>query len=415
LSNTHGPGYKLTSVGWIPREWDLKKLSSIVRRSICYGVVQPGEDDASGVRFIRGGDIVEGKISTNLRVISKAVAEQYKRTYLRGGELLVSLVGSPGETAVVPEELAGANIARQVGLIDIEDETTAFWLHQYLSSPSGKRALLYELIGSAQQVINVGKLASLEVPIPPGPERQALLAVLNAWDTAIYKTQDVISLKKQRKKALMQRLLSGKKRLPGFNGEWVKYHFGQLLREVKRPIEWNDDQRYDLISVRRCSGGLFHRESLFGKQILTKDLRTAKAGDFLFSKMQVVHGASGLVTPAYAEMKISGSYIAVVAQSQQVLDMDFFDWYSRTPYFYHQTLISSYGVHIEKMTFDFDTFLSLSTKIPPLPEQIAIVRVLNSAAKELDMLQQRLEALREQKKGLMQKLVTGNKRIRVEW
>jgi type I restriction enzyme S subunit len=163
--------------------------------------------------------------------------------------------------------------------------------------------------------------------------------------------------------------------------------------------------------VRRRSGGIFYREALYGHQILVKNLRTAKEGDFLFSKMQILHGASALVTKEFDGAKISGSYIAVVAKDVKALDMKYFEWYSKMPYFYHQTFISSYGVHIEKMTFDFDTFLQLDISLPSLDEQIAIAKVLQAAANEVQVLRSKLDKLKEQKKGLMQVLLTGKKRL----
>jgi len=181
---------------------------------------------------------------------------------------------------------------------------------------------------------------------------------------------------------------------------------------VKRTSEFNEDHLYNLISVRRRSGGIFLREALYGHQILVKDLRIAKEGDFLFSKMQIVHGASCLVTKQFSDTFISGSYIAVIAKNTETLNMEYFNWASKLLYFYHQTYISSYGVHIEKMTFDFDSFLSLKIKLPKKDEQIAIVKVLQSANKEIQLLKSKLEKLKEQKKGLMQVLLTGKVRVK---
>lgn len=202
----------------------------------------------------------------------------------------------------------------------------------------------------------------------------------------------------------MRRLLAPK-------ASWKSYKYSQIIKEVRRPIDFNDDELYDLISVRRRSGGLFHRERLYGHQILTKDLREAKKGDFLISKMQIVHGASGLTTPEFDGMKISGSYIAVVSKDPKILDIRYFNWLSKLPWFYHQTYISSYGVHIEKMTFDFKSFLKQEVSIPSLEEQKKCVQILNLIDKEVDVLNEKLEALQAQKKGLMQQLLTGKIRV----
>jgi len=186
-----------------------------------------------------------------------------------------------------------------------------------------------------------------------------------------------------------------------------------LLKVVKRTVTCNDDELYDLISVRRRSAGIFLRETLYGKQILVKDLRIATEGDFLFSKMQIVHGASALVTKEFHGTTISGSYIAVIEKDAQILNMDFFNWTSQLRYFYHQTYISSYGVHIEKMTFDFENFLSLGISLPALDEQTAIAQALQAADHEIKLLKAKVEKLKEQKRGMMQVLLTGKKRLTI--
>lgn len=272
------------------------------------------------------------------------------------------------------------------------------------------------VLGQGNSVVHIysSDLSKVKIPLPPLPEQKAIAQVLSTADATIHTTEKLIAQKELRKKWLMQQLLTGKKRLKGFSGEWKEFPFDKLLKVVKRPVKWDDNELYQLISVRRRSGGIFFREALYGHQIKVKDLRDAEVGDFLFSKMQIVHGASALVTKEFAGAKISGSYIATVAKDPKLLNMEFFNCYSQLPYFYHQALISSYGVHIEKMTFDFDTFLQLEMKLPTIEEQSAIAQVLQVADKEINLLKAKAEKLREQKKGLMQVLLTGKVRLKIK-
>jgi type I restriction enzyme S subunit len=239
------------------------------------------------------------------------------------------------------------------------------------------------VLGQGNSVVHIysSDLSKVKIPLPPLPEQKAIAQVLSKADAAIHTTEKLIAQKELRKKWLMQQLLTGKKRLKGFCEEWKEYSYEKILKVIKRNFDWDENELYKLISVRRRSGGIFYREALYGHQILVKTLRTANEGDFLFSKMQILHGASALVTKEFDGAKISGSYIAVVPKEKKQLNMEFFQWYSQTPYFYHQTYISSYGVHIEKMTFDFDTFLQLEMKLPSIEEQTAIAQVLQAADK----------------------------------
>ena len=257
-------------------------------------------------------------------------------------------------------------------------------------------------------------VSSSRIVLPPLPEQQKIVGILSVWDSAIEKQSALVEKLETRKRGLMQQLLTGKKRLNGFSGEWGKYAYSNILKEVVRKLTWSEDELYQLISVRRRSGGLFQRESLYGRDIQTKNLRPALTGDFLISKMQIVHGASGLTTKEFNNMKISGSYIALIEKDSNILNIEYFNLWSQMPYFYYQTLISSYGVHIEKMTFDLETFLSLEIWLPQIKEQHAIVEIMKSANEEICLAKQKLESLRQQKKGLMQVLLTGKKRVIIE-
>lgn len=112
--------------------WPSTELDALTEddRSITYGVVKPGEEVEGGVTFVRGGDLCQGlcqgRIARGeLRTISPQLSQVYKRTILRGGELLISLVGNSGEVAIAPSSLQGANIARQVGLIALRPCTSS--------------------------------------------------------------------------------------------------------------------------------------------------------------------------------------------------------------------------------------------------------------------------------------------------
>ena len=127
--------FKDSPLGRIPAEWGTLRLDQMTRPDspITYGVVQPGRPDENGVRFVRGGDIYDGVVRMEqLRTISKTISATYKRTVLEGGELVMSLVGYPGEVAVIPTSLTGANIARQAALVRLASVHDARFVMFYL-------------------------------------------------------------------------------------------------------------------------------------------------------------------------------------------------------------------------------------------------------------------------------------------
>ncbi|PKP02551.1 MAG: hypothetical protein CVU14_03305 [Bacteroidetes bacterium HGW-Bacteroidetes-9] len=338
-----------------------------------------------------------------------------KRFAVKPRDFIVSCSGTIGRIFQIPDN-AKEGIINQALLKITTDGSIVDgnYFFQYFDWDKFQSKIIDNTQGGAMQnLVGMDIFRKTEIPLPPLPEQRAIAQVLSTADAAIHTTEKLITQKELRKKWLMQQLLTGKKRLKGFGGEWKEHSYEKILKVVKRNFDWNENELYKLISVRRRSGGIFYREALFGHQILVKNLRTANEGDFLFSKMQILHGASALVTKEFDGAKISGSYISVVPKDNNMLNMEFFQWYSQTPYFYHQTYISSYGVHIEKMTFDFDTFLQLEMKLPSIEEQTAISQVLQVADKEISLLKVKADKLRELKKGMMQVLLTGKVRLKI--
>lgn len=199
----------------IPASWDEKPLGELSVTGITYGVVQPGPNVADGIPFVRGGDFPNGKIDIGaLRKIGKDVASQYRRTELKGGEIVVSLVGYPGACAIVPDELAGANIARQAALIRPCKDVVAQYLYQFLRSPIGQQRLKKETIGSAQQVINLRDLKEVIVAIPPKQEQELIAATLADLDTFVELETANLDKLTALKGSIAADLLSGRVRVP---------------------------------------------------------------------------------------------------------------------------------------------------------------------------------------------------------
>jgi type I restriction enzyme S subunit len=216
LRSEHTHEFKDSPLRKIPVEWDTKRLNQMTRAdsAITYGVVQPGRNAVSGVRFVRGGDIYEGEIrQEQLRTISPAISANYKRTVLEGGEIVMSLVGYPGEVAVVPPDLVGGNIARQVALMRLSAGYDPRFVMYYLMSALGKGQVVGASLGSAQQVINLRDLKSVTVPRPTECEQVVIRTRIEAAVTSL--NTNLLRLEKLRllKTGLMQDLLTGRRRV----------------------------------------------------------------------------------------------------------------------------------------------------------------------------------------------------------
>lgn len=169
-------------------DWPRTPLEELteVESPITYGVVKPGDAPIDGVMLVRGGDIKHGKIDlASLRTITPELSQQYRRTILRGGELVVSLVGDPGEVAIVPPSLAGANVNRAVGLVRLRADVNAKFVKYFLRSEVGRRSILSLALGSVQQVVNLRDLKRVRVPRPGRGVEDAIAHILGTLDDKI--------------------------------------------------------------------------------------------------------------------------------------------------------------------------------------------------------------------------------------
>lgn len=169
-------------------DWQEVELGSLTEqnRAITYGVVKPGDAPlVGGVKLVRGGDVLNGRISAELRSIAEEVSAPYRRTLLHGGELLMSLVGNPGAVAIAPPELAGANLARQVALIALRLDVDSRFVMYSLMAPSGKQSLAAITKGSVQQVINLADLKRVRLRLPPLETQRTIASILRAYDDLI--------------------------------------------------------------------------------------------------------------------------------------------------------------------------------------------------------------------------------------
>lgn len=403
----------------VPKGWEIKLLGDVSYR-VMVGIASAATHayTNSGITMLRNLNIKEGWIDdSDILYITPEYEKSHKNKRLKAGDILTVRTGYPGVSAVVSEKYNDAQCFTSLITRLKQNIAKPEFVCLYINSDYGKRFITSGEAGGAQKNVNAGMLKKMPVPIPPLNVQQKIVQILSTWDKAIATTEQLLSNSKQQKKALMQQLLTGKKRLldnsgQRFSGEWRKIELGKLVKEIKRPVIWDDNAEYKLLSVKRRSEGVVLRETLRGSQILTKKMNITKTGDFLISKMQVLHGASGLVTEAFDGFHISDSYICLRAKDEKKLDMVFFSWFSKQRLMYHKAFLCSYGVHIEKMTFNFRMYLKEKISIPSdVKEQHKIATVLTIADNEITQLQQKLDQLKQEKRALMQQLLTGRRRV----
>lgn len=402
--------------------WLSEPLEELVEPDspITYGVVKPG--DPGEVAFVRGGDIVDGCVLVGqLRTISAEVSRQYKRTLLQGGELLISLVGQPGQVAVAPPELAGANIARQVGLIRLSQRVLPNFVSYFLRSPDGMAGLGARTGGSVQQVINLGDLRQVLVPVPERAEQQRLVDLLDEVFEDIAAT-----------KANAEKNLQNARDLVGTGYQTIVGSFDQS--------QWGKAPVADLAAASKGS----MRTGPFGSQLLHSEfvddgiavlgIDNAVANEFRWDKRRyiteakyqdlaryrvypgdvliTIMGTCGrcAVVPDGIPLAINTKHLCCITLDREKCLPDYLHLY-----FLHDPMARAYLAAQAKGSImdglNMGIISALPVRLPPLDQQANIVERFNSLQAGCDRLAdvqtRKLAALDELKRSLLHQAFTG--------
>lgn len=171
----------------LPENWVYKSLDRCAKaNSISYGVVQPGSPMANGVPLIRVNNFSDGRVNPkDLLRISPEIESKYVRTRLHGGEVLLTLVGSVGQVAIVPKSFSGFNVARAICVIHPNEFIGPEWMALCLRSSLSQSILESRANTTVQTTINLKDVRALPIPVPPIHERRAIVEVISALDDRI--------------------------------------------------------------------------------------------------------------------------------------------------------------------------------------------------------------------------------------
>ncbi len=397
----------------LPSGWRIVSLKKLIQsgRNIRYGIVQPGAFDPKGTYMVRGQDYSNGWAEPEaLFKVGAEVEIRYRKARLKSGDLIITIVGaSTGRVAIVPDWLEDANITQTTARIAIDpDKADPRYCYNYLISQFGQRFTYHYVKGGAQPGLNVGDVEKFDIVLPPMPVQKRLVSLFDAWDKAIEQVSKLIDAKTRLKKGLMQQLLTGKKRFPEFKGaEWREYRLGDLFRERKE--RGNVD--LPLLSI-TADRGVISRDEVDRKDTSNPDKEKylrIRSGDIGYNTMRMWQGVSGLskldgiVSPAYTIVilgkRILGNYAAYLFKSPPIVHL--FHRYSQ-------------GLVDDTLNLKFRHFAQIKVTVPTVPEQDRIAGVLDVLDENIARLTNLKGRLELQKRGLMQVLLTGKKRVRID-
>lgn len=169
-------------------DWQQITLSELVdsNRGISYGVVQPGQHISDGIPILRVNNIKNGRILTqDVMRISPDIEAKHSRTRLKGGEVLITIVGTVGDTAIATSHEIGWNVARAVAVIPPRGGVSAKWIQICLSSKNVREKIFSRVNTTVQTTLNLKDIAQLDFPLPPDKERMAIERIICALNDKI--------------------------------------------------------------------------------------------------------------------------------------------------------------------------------------------------------------------------------------
>ena len=184
--------------------------------------------------------------------------------------------------------------------------------------------------------------------------------------------------------------------------DWASKKIGQWLKLAERPIVLQDEEEYQLVTVRRGFGGVDSRGSFLGKNVLVKNYFIVKTGDFIISKRQIAHGACGIVPPELDGAVVSNEYNVFLPQDGTNIQM--FNLMMQLPHYKRLFYLMSDGVHIEKLLFKTQDWMKRTLAMPLLKEQKKIAEILSTQDKAIELQACKIEELKRFKKGCLEKM-----------
>jgi len=400
--NENRPGYKETKIGCYPLNWNDTILSSFVQEVVefCNDVNTPLYS-----LTIQNGIIPKPKryereflVKSNEDTYKKVRKDNfvYNPMNLRWGALALHNLNQLVKVS------SYYNVFKLNKVVDVD------FIYYFLKSERVMNFYNRMATGSLEEKkrVHFKDFVKFTFPIPPRPEQKKIAAILSTWDKAISNYELLIKNYELRKKGLMQKLLSGEVRFPGFTEPWQEVSLGEVFNERREA----NLQHLPLLAI-TGSAGVVNRDDLDRRDTSNKDKSKYKRicpGDIGYNTMRMWQGVSalsdleGIVSPAYTivtpKKEINALFASYLFKHHPVIFLF---------YRYSQGLVS------DTWNLKFRHFSEVRVKIPSsLNEQIKIASLFKNIDDEVSILKQKKNSIEQQKKGLMQKLLTGTVRVK---
>lgn len=405
----------------VPKGWSEHTLDDLALVERGKFSVRPRNDPryyGGDMPFVQTGDVTSS--GTYLKSFSQTLNENgigVSKVFPKN-TILITIAANIGDTAITTFEVACPDSV--VAIQPYKHVADVYWLKKYLETR--KTDLDAQSTQNAQKNINLQVLKPLLILTPPYAEQKKIAQILLAWDKAISVTKNLLTNSQQQKKALMQQLLTGKKRLLDENGTrfsetWKLYALSKLFQRVTTK---NNGKSNNVVTI---SGqhGLIKQEDFFKKTVASDTLDgyfLLKKGQFAYNKSYSNGYPMGAIKRLnrYPEGVVTTLYICFELTTPKKSCGDYWEHYFESGLLNNSlSQIAHEGGRAHGLlNVKPSDFFSLKVAVPGFEEQQKIASVLSAADTEISTLEKKLACLKDEKKALMQQLLTGKRRVKVD-
>lgn len=425
------PGYKESEIGWIPSDWSVEKVGSLADVDPESLSNKTAEDFS--FRYISLGDVDSGRLISGHDHIKFSDAPSRARRKVKTGDILF---------ATVRPKLKGHYFARRIDVNVVASTGFAVvrakaeiaspeFLYQSLLSGRVDAQIDKLTAGSNYPAVNSADVKGLLLTAPPLQEQKIIAAILMVVDEKLDVITRQIEVSHILKQGLMQTLFSRGVGTQDVSGQWVLHsefktvlsldipsawdvvRLGDIAPLIRRPVEVRPDAIYPELGLRSYGKGTFHKPALLGADVGNKRLFEIKAGDLVLSNVFAWEGAVAVAKPEDDGRYGSHRYITCSVDKSRA-DTAYIYRYLITPAGIASLSLASPGGAGRNKTLGLSALANISIPLPPLAEQQKISQILDDVEAKLQLLESKQSAVKSLKRGLMQKLLTGEWRVKLD-
>lgn len=371
------------------------------------------------IPWVTTAEVRFGTITDTAQKITSAGLENSSAKIFPKNTILMAMYGQGKTRGQVAKLGIEASTNQACAAILLKDEKDTDYYYHLLASR-------YEHIRNmantgGQENLSAGIVKSIQVPVPPLPEQKKIAQILSTWDQAITATERLLENSQQRKKGLMQQLLTGKKRLPGHEGKWEQHALSEVAKVIVSPVDKKSHPEEKPVQLCNYTDVYYNTritKNMSFMEATAKDSEIEKytllKGDVVITKDSETPG--DIAVPALIAEDLGGVvcgyHLAILRARPSKLNGAFLNCLLSMPgtryYFF------SLATGATRFGLSVGAIHNAEVTLPPVPEQEAIANILTVCDDELEIIAERLGKLKLEKKALMQQLLTGKRRVQVD-